>query len=131
MKYKSLVKEINMETENTYDLICGTTLVWEFDISEIKETNQKIKRKLKYYKLGDFDPDRVENLRNLKNELKTEIRLYQKSKYYQKSNNSKYSDLADFDTDLMVSDFVEKYDKVSKSDMYGIINYAIYLYYLK
>jgi hypothetical protein len=125
------LRKLNMESQNTYDLICGTTLIWEFDISEIKETNQKIKRKLKYYKLGDFDQDRVENLRNLKNELKTEIHLYQKSKYCRKSKNSKYSDLADFDTDLMVSDFIEKYDKISKSDMRGIIRYAIFLYYLK
>ena len=120
-----------MESQYTYEWVCGTTLIDEFNFSDIKETNQKIKRKLKYYKLGDFDQTRIDCLRSLKNELQTEIYLYAKSKYYRKSNKSKYSDLADFDTDLMVTDYIEKYDKVSKSDMYGIINYAIYLYYLR
>jgi hypothetical protein len=63
--------------------------------------------------------------------LRTEIYLYNKSRYYQKSNKSKYADFADFDIDLMVADYIEKFDKVSKSDMYGIINYAVYLYYLR
>jgi len=120
-----------MESQYTYDLVCCTTLIYEFDFSDIKETNQKIKRKLKYHKLGDFDQIRIDYLRSLKNELQTEIYLYNKSKYYKKSTNSKYSDLADFNTDLMVADYIDKYNKVSKSDMYGIINYAIYLYYLR
>ena len=120
-----------MESENTYDFICGTTLIWEFNVSEIKETNQKIRRKLKYYKLGDFDQYRIDYLRSMKNELKAEIQLYQKSKYFKKSKKSKYADYADYDIEIMVSDFVGKYEKISKSDMYGIINYAIYLYYLR
>ncbi|MDR2861562.1 MAG: biotin--[acetyl-CoA-carboxylase] ligase [Syntrophobacterales bacterium] len=120
-----------MKSQNTYDFICGSTLIWEFDIAEIKETNKKIKRQLKYYKLGDFDQNRINYLRNLKNEIMAEIHLYQKSKYYQKSNNSIYADFSDYNIALMVSDFIEKYDKISKSDMYGIINYAIYLYYLR
>ena len=115
----------------SYNFICCTTLIDEFDFSEIKRTNQKIKRKLKYYKLGDYDQIHIDYLRSLKNELQDEIHLYNKSKYYQKKNKSKYADLGDFDTDLMVNDYVEKYDKVSKSDMYGIINFAIYLYYLR
>jgi hypothetical protein len=120
-----------MESQYTYDFVCCTTLIDEFNFSDIKKTNQKIKRKLKYYKLGDFNQTRIDYLRSLKNELQTEIHLYNKSEYYQKSNQSKYSDLADFNTNLMVTDYIEKYDKVSKSDMCGIINYAIYLYYLR
>jgi hypothetical protein len=127
---KTHIKDKEAENKMSYDFICVATLIDGFD-SEIKETNRKIKRRLKYYKLGDFDPIHIDYLRSLKNELKAEIHLYNKSKYYQKTNKSQYSDMADFNIDLMVADYTEKYNKVSKSDMYGILNYAIYLYYLR
>lgn len=43
------------ENEQTYDFICFTDLAYEFDFSDKKEAEKKIKRRLKYYKLGDWN----------------------------------------------------------------------------
>jgi hypothetical protein len=41
------------DKKQTYDFICFTDLAYEFDLSEKKEIEKKIKRRLKYYNLGD------------------------------------------------------------------------------
>ena len=114
----------------TYDFICFTNLAYEFDLTEKNETEKKIKRRLKYYKLGDYQQERIDYLRVLKNDLFLEISYGNKSKYFTKSK-SKYADLSDFDTNRMTSDYMKKYDKVEMTDMSGLINFAIYLYYLR
>ncbi len=114
----------------TYDFVCFTDLVYEFNFSEKKETEKKIKRRLKYYKLGDYNQDRVDYLRQLKNDLYSEIFSGIKSKYFTKSA-SDYADLNDFDTEPMVSDYIEKYDKIDRNEMFGMINFAIYVYHLR
>ena len=118
------------EKGQTYDFICFTDLAYEFDFSEKKEIEKKIKRRLKYYKLGDYKQDRVDYIRELKNDLYSEISKTTKSKYFHKSK-SNYADLADFDFDRMTDDYNEKYDKMDKDELKGMINFAIYLYHLR
>lgn len=115
---------------HTYDFICFTDLAYEFDFSEKKEIENKIKRRLKYYKLGDYNQERIDYIRNLKNDLYKEISMLSKSKYYNKSN-SKYADFKDFNFDKMVIDFNKEYQEISNSEMSGMINFAIYLYYMR
>ena len=117
-------------SEQSYDFICFTDLAYEFDFSDTKEAEKKIKRRLKYYNLGEYDQERVDYIRELKNDLYKEISLGTKSKYFNKSK-SNYADLADFDIERMKSDFIEKYEKIESSNMIGILNYAIYLYHLR
>jgi hypothetical protein len=117
-------------SEQTYDYVCFGDVAYEFDFSDLKETEKKIKRKLKYYGLGKYDQERVEYVRNLKNDLFKEIRLYEKSEYYIPSK-SEFAEFADFDYEKMTSDFLKKYDKISNSDMSRILNFAIYLYYMR
>jgi len=114
----------------TYDFICFGDLAYEFDFSDLKEAEKKIKRRLKYYKLGSYDQERVEYIRGLKNELKKEISLGSKSQYFQKSK-SNYADLADYKFEKMKKDFLMKYNLISESDMAGILNFAIYLYHMR
>lgn len=114
----------------TYDFICFTDLAYEFEVSDEKETEKKIKRRLKYHKLGGYNQERVSYIRQLKNDLRSEISSGVKSKYFINSK-SKYADLNDFDFDSMVLDYVKKYDKIDKNEMEGIINFAIYLYHLR
>ena len=118
------------DQRQTYDLICFTDLAYEFDFSEKKEIERKIKRRLKYYKLGGFSQERVDYIRELKNDLYSEITKTTKSKYFHKSK-SNYADLADFDSEKMTKDFHEKYDKVDKEDLKGMINFAVYLYHMR
>lgn len=117
-------------SEQTYDYVCFGDLAYEFDFSELKEAEKKIKRKLKYYGLGKYDQERIEYVRELKNDLFKEIRLYNNSKYYIQSN-SKFVEFTDFDHLKMKDDFIDKYEKISVKDMSRIINFAIYLYYMR
>ena len=116
--------------EQTFDYICFSDLAYEFDFSEPKEAEKKIKRKLRYYGLGKYDQERVEYVRNLKNDLFKEIRLYDKSEYYIPSK-SEFAEFTDFDHFKMKVDFIKKYKKISVSDMSRILNFAIYLYYMR
>ena len=117
-------------SEQTYDYVCFSDLAYEFDFSDLKEAEKKIKRKLKYYALGKYDQERVEYVRKLKNNLFKEIRLYDKSEYYIPSK-SEFAEFTDFDYEKMKSDLLKKYDKISDSDMSRILNFVIYLYYMR
>ncbi|MCB0515981.1 MAG: hypothetical protein KDD49_07945, partial [Bacteroidetes bacterium] len=105
-------------------------LAYEFDFSDKKEIEKKIKRKIKYYNLGDYSQERVEYIRTLKNDLYREISLQTKSKYFSKSN-SNFADLKDFKFEQMTADYCKKYNKITELDMSGIVNFAIYLYHMR
>ena len=121
---------MDQANQQTYDLICFTDLAYEFDFLDKKEAEKKIKRRLKYYKLGNYNQERIEHIRALKNDLYAEIALGNKSKYFQKSK-SNYADLEDYKFEKMKLDYLEKYDLISENDMSGILNFAIYLYHMR
>jgi hypothetical protein len=118
------------ENKQTYDFICFTNLAYEFEVSEKKEIENKIKKQLRYYKLGEYNQERVEYIRQLKNDLYSEINMASKSKYFHKSK-SIYADLTDFDLERMAIDYNEKYEKLDKNQLIGMLNFAIYLYHLR
>jgi hypothetical protein len=118
------------DKSQTYDFICFTDLAYEFNVSEKKEIEKKIKRRLKYHKLGDYSQERVDYIRHLKNDVHTEISNTTTSKYFHKSD-SIYAELNDFDVEMMTTDYNRKYDKVNRDELKGMINFAIYLYHLR
>ena len=118
------------ENKMSYDFVCFTDLAYEFSSEEKKEIEKKIKRRLKYYNLGDYNQDKVDYIRQLKNELYTEIRLYNKSKYFQETS-SRYASLDNFEISRMVTDYLTTFDKITEEDMYAMLNFAIYLYWLR
>ena len=117
------------ENKHTYDTICFMELTYEFDVSEKKEIEAKIKRKLKYYNLGKFDLERVEYLRIIKNDLFLEISKNTKSKYFK--NSKGFANMSDFNLEKLYKDYSEKYNKIEKGDLLTMINYSIYLYYMR
>ncbi|WP_293297933.1 hypothetical protein [Pedobacter sp. UBA4863] len=114
----------------TYDSICFTELAYEFDFSDNKEIEKKIKRRLKHHKLGDFKQERIDYIRRLKNDLYSEITSQKKSKYFHKSKPN-FADLADFNFERMTEDYHNKYENIDKEDLKGMINFAIYLYHMR
>lgn len=116
--------------DQTYDFICFSDLAYEFDISKREEIEKKIKRRLKYHKLGNYDQERVEYIRQLKNTLYSEIAKSAQSKYYHKSSSA-YADLSDFNTEQMTLDIHETYNAVDKAELKSMINFAIYLYHMR
>lgn len=114
----------------TYDFLCFTDLVYEFDVSKKKEVEKKIKRRLKYYKLGEYNQERVDYIRQLKNELYSEIAQTTQSKYFHKLE-SNYTELADFDVEQMTIDYHTQYNTIDKNELMEMIKFAIYLYHLR
>ncbi len=114
----------------TYDYICFTNLAYEHHPTEYQETERKIKSRLKYYELEDYDQERIDYIRKLKNDLKDEIALGARSKYYEKII-CEVTDLKDYQLENMKSDFLKKYHLISEKDMEAILNFAIYLYHLR
>ena len=119
--------EIN---EQSYDFICFSDLAYEFDFSNQKEAEKKIKRKLKYHNLAEYNQERIDYIRVLKNDLYKEIRQETKSKYYNYSK-SNYAEFTDFDITRMKVDYLNKYEIINDSDMLAILNLAIYLYHMR
>ena len=104
-------------------------LAYEFDVSEKKEIEAKIKRKLKYYNLGKFDLEKVEYLRTIKNDLFSEISKSTKSKYFK--NSKGLANMTDFNLEKLIKEYSLKYEKIEKEDLSTMINYSIYLYYMR
>jgi superfamily II DNA or RNA helicase len=121
---------MNNKNNMSYDYLCFSTLAYEFDFSDKKTSEEKIKRKLRHHKLAKYDQKRVEYIRNLKNELLEEISTQTKSKYFQKSK-SNFAELTDFDINKMQSDYLEKYKEINEEDMFNILNFTIYLYHMR
>ncbi len=130
MDKRTTHNNIQKENKQTYDFVCFTNLAYEFNFSDKKDTEKKIRRKLKYYKLDDYSQERVDYIRNLKNDLYQEINLQSESKYFSKSK-SNFADLKDFNLKKMTVDYLNKYDKITELDMKGILNFAIYLYHMR
>lgn len=121
---------MTQKSEQTYDYICFSELAYEWDILDADKIEHKIKRRLAYYNLGSYDQEKIDSIRQLKKDLYEEISLQTNSKYFHKSS-SEYADLADFDIKKMTVDFLKKYPRIASADMSKILNFAIYLYYMR
>lgn len=114
----------------TYDFICFSDLAYEFDSSGSKEIEKKIRRRVKYHKLGDYNQERVDYIRKLKDDLYKEISAPAESKYFKKTE-SIYAEFADFNIEQMEADYAKKYDRVDKKEMMGIIGFAVDLFHMR
>ena len=116
--------------DEEYDKAALGFLVYEFNLNESSKTDIKIKRKLKRDKLGDFDPGRINLLRELKNSIKSEINKITKSKYYTHSHGQ-YSDINDFNSEKMAKDYLKEYPSISYDVILNFIEFSIYVHYLR
>lgn len=114
----------------TYNYVCFSDLAYEYNSEKSVQIEGKIKKRLKYYKLGPYKQEKVDYIRQLKNELYSEISKFDKSIYYNKSHG-KFAHPSDYNFELLKSDYLKKYPLIDEKDMVAIINFAIYLYYLR
>ncbi|MCB1179788.1 MAG: hypothetical protein KDK36_19580 [Leptospiraceae bacterium] len=115
----------------SYYYLIFSKIIYEYDYKLKDKIEIKIKRSLKYYKLRVYDQEKVDYIRKFKNELINEITNYKNSKFYKKSNDSKYSKLDDFNLKKMIEYFGKKYDKISEVDLGSMVYFAIYHCYLR
>jgi len=121
---------VDAEPES-YDFAVFGVLAYEFAGDELKEAEQKIRRKLRRQKLGAYDQQKVDVLRDLKNSLQREFGLQTKSAFYVGSNLPHVGAVQDFDQQRMTAELAARYPAVSTHDLGRMVSLAIYLYYLR
>ncbi len=107
-----------------------TILAREFSTTDIKETEAKIKRKLRSKKIGKYDQLRVSRLRRLKDAVQAEVSKYDESQYFSKSAGE-FAHMEDFDTLRMTEDLAATFPDVSKQSIHEFVEYFIYLHYIR
>ena len=117
-------------TKLTYEDAVLTIMAREFSATDVKESEAKIKRKLRVKNLGKYDQQRVDRLRRLKDAVQTEISKCHKSKYYSKLPGE-FADMKDFDTLRITEDFAAAFPEVPKQSIRSFLEYFIYLHYLR
>lgn len=105
---------------------------------EMRESEKKIRNKLKYRKIKYYDEARVAHLRELVHELQTEILLGLDSKYFDWENYATrrekgdvYAKWNDFDGELLSKHMHEKYADVSLSIIRKAVSWVVYYWYLR
>jgi len=114
----------------TYEDAVLTIMAREFSSTDIKETEAKIKRKLRAKKIGEYDHQRVDRLRRLKDAVETEISKCHESNYYSKLAGE-FADMKDFDTLRMTEDLAAAFPEVPKQSIHEFVEYFIYLHYIR
>ena len=116
--------------ETDYEDAVLSTLAYEFSLTDRRETETKIKRKLRTKKFGKYDQHRVDLLRRFKDEVQTEVSRGQKSKYYTHPH-SEFSDMRDFDKEALAKEMAAAFPDIPEPSISQFIDFAIYLYYLR
>jgi hypothetical protein len=115
--------------ETAAEVILGV-LVYEFDSHDRAEAETKIKKRLRYYKLGPYTQAEVDLLRRLKDSLQKEIGNYRESKYYMGSHG-KWAAMEDFDTRRLIADYSAMFPGVSPKELEWFVPFAVFTYYLR
>jgi hypothetical protein len=117
------------------------TVLWiladEFPSTNKSKTEEKIRQKLTHKKLGDYDQERVDLLRRLKDAIQEEVKRDKASKYFTYPHGKKdakgqhYVDFEDFDRKRMADDYALRFPEIPKEVIGRFVEFAVFLYYLK
>jgi hypothetical protein len=119
----------NTGDDRSPDLITFQILAYEFEGDEPADAEKKIRRKFRSAKVGPYHQGRVDYLRKLKNDLRSEITLFGRSRYFRGASGA-VAGISDFDVERMTDEYAKKYPEVGRDEMGGIIGFALYVYYL-
>ena len=115
---------------DAYALEALRLLLPEFDFTDTKEVDLKIRDQLKKKKLGDFDPVIISDLRDFKNAIQTELHQASRSRYFTHTHGQ-YCDIRDFDLQRLATDMVAKFSSLSRDVIARFLPNATFYYYLK
>lgn len=115
--------------DQSYDLSVFQMLTDEVEGDDPKKAERKIKGMLRRRQLGEYEQDRIDTLRALRDDLRNEIQKFDGSSYYQGTPESRPTE--HFDHQRMVKDFAIKYPLVRHPDIGGVVGYALYYSYLR
>jgi hypothetical protein len=111
----------------TYEEEVLAVLVFE---SRHKDSERKLRRRLREKKLGPYEQDRIDALRAFKNDVARELGKLARSKFYAGLHGT-HADLEDWDRVGLLRYMKERHSKVSHTVIGAFLPYAIFLYYLK
>jgi hypothetical protein len=117
-------------TAKSADAVILDVLAYEFPFDDRTEAERKIRRRLRYYNAGPYKQERVDRLRQLKDEIRGEVQRGQRSRYFVRSHGD-YAAMEDFDVQRMTQDLAKSYPDVRKKIIAEFVSFAVYLYYLR
>lgn len=116
---------------NDYEEAVLSVLLWEFSFDDKRETETKIKRKLRRKKLGKYDQERVVLLRRFKDAVQAEAHKRRNSKYHTGRSHGEFADIKDFDLVTMKREMASAFPGIHRQSVEQFIEYGIYLYYIR
>ena len=114
----------------TYEGVALGVLAYEFPFSDKAEAEAKIKGRLTRKKLGAYDPERINWLRQLKDELQEEISKGEKSSYFT-HHHDYYCDMRDFDVPRLTKEMIERYRQIPAEEIESFVAFCVFNYYLR
>ena len=114
----------------TADEVILHVLLYEFGFDVPVEIERKIKRRLRYYRLGPYQQTRIDLLRRFKDEVQDEIGLFDRSRYHL-GNHTGYAAMEDFDFERLTQDLSAAYPEIPLAEIAAFLPGAIYLYYMR
>lgn len=114
----------------TYDYVCFTSLVNELMDNDASGAKRRISSRLRYFGLAKYNQERIELIRNMKDNLRAELSNPRSSSCYAGSN-TKFAEPSNFNFECLVRKYSEKFPSIERDDLGRMINFAIYSYYLR
>ncbi|MCC9641918.1 hypothetical protein LOC71_06500 [Rhodopirellula sp. JC740] len=105
-------------------------LVYEFRSDDHEKSEAIIKKRLRYYKLGPYEQERVDLLRKLKDSLQKEIGRLHRSTYYLGSHG-RYAGMKDFDVPRILDVYFAEFPEIDRSQIEWFVPFAVFTYYLR
>lgn len=112
------------------DAVILDVLAYEFAGDAPCDTERKIRRRLRYHRLGPYQQERVDLLRRFKAEVQSEIQQGHRSCYFVGSDGP-YAAMEDFDVQRMIKELAASYPNISPEQIAAFVHFAVYLYYLR
>ena len=114
----------------SYNLEVLAVLLWEMLPSQQSDSERKIKRRLREKQLGEYDQDRVDALRLLKETAAAELNRRSKSVFH-RGTSGKYSKIGDRDIERLAQHLIDKHRDVPQENISAFLPHAIHAYYLR
>ncbi len=115
---------------DTAEKVVLAVLIYEFRADARHESDKTIKKRLRYYRLGPYEQERVDLLRRFKDSLQKEIGRHHRSGYYL-GPHGEFAAMEDFDVKRIVADYRTQYPGIDVSEIEWFVPFAVFTYYLR
>ena len=112
----------------TTDAAVLSVLLYEFPTSDKVEVERTIRRRLRSQGFDQCEQERVQRLREFKDQVQEEFLRQERSRYCL-GPHGEWASLADFDLDRMLIDFSAAYSDIGRGEIAWFLGFAAYVYY--